>query len=1383
MSREEEKAQRLANLRQQAEYILDQKTARSAAEATGETELKRLIHELQVHQVELEMQNEELMHSRLEAEQSRNEYAGLYDFAPVHYFTLNQYGVIQKLNLLAASLLGADRQLLLHKHWINFVDPGFTEIFTEFFRQVIQTGIRQVVELDIVTTRNEKRTVQLQAVASGAHPKKHGDQAYLLTVTDLTGLKKAEEVSRRASRFRHIIEGIPGIYLFLASDYVVVEASDQYLQTLQTSREAIMGHTISEIYTQHAVHTSFAAALLQSLIQVSYRQKPHTTDVLRYDIPLPDGSQEERYWRITNSPVLSPEGHVTYIVQHMADVTREYTARQEIEKSRRQFEMLALASNDIIWEWDMNKGLWRWSRNLEIQFGYQRSAMEPGIEAWANRIHPDEQQQAVSQLMGALLGGQKEWKNEYRFRRADGSYAFVLDRAFTLPDADGKISRVMGTMVDLTERRQAEEALKESHQRFTLLMETIPQKAWIADAEGNYQFCNRQWLEYTGALAAEMGGWAWQQYIHPEDLPRTLAAWQHTLKTGGKLEIQNRCKRASDGAYRWHMVHVLPVRSQAGHIIQWVGSLTDIHDQKLHEEALEARVQERTLELLQSNQQLKESQQLTRQIVDATPDIVHVYDLAAQKTLYLNYAITSILGYTHEDIENMETAVLQELIHPDDLAKCTRRLRYLAQAATGGVYEMEYRLKDKTGNWHWVWVRYAVFKRNQEGVPRQVIGIIHDITAKKNNEERLKQSQDKLKKLNKALEERVARRTMRLQHTFEQLQREFKERLQIQERFQYALEKSPVILFTQDQDLRYTWIHNPYHFVAGTNIIGRNDTDIFPRQTADAFTAVTKKVLQSGKGAREEVCLEIDGKSYYYDLTVEPLQAADKQLTGIACAAVDITDARIARAELARSEQRYRVLTESIPAMIFMMEPDGKLVYANSWMSRFTGLSSGELAGEGWWQAIHPGDRPLLQAAFADVFRQQEGCLTEVRFRSAADNAYIWHLKRIVPLKDIDGNLTRWIAISTDIHGQKLVEEALRDNAELREAQQKLQIERDFSRSLLDNSIDGIITFDTRLRYTSWNRAVEEMYQISREEAIGKNMFEAFPGYRQTEEGEAIMRVLQGEKVTLYNQPYQDREGFYEINLIPMCNEAGEVTGGLGILHDVTERIKLEEERTSLKLKSQKLLLNAILEAQESERKRIAEALHNGLAQTLYAAKLNVEQIPAEAGNTAGFRESQSKARDLIADAIKETRSISHELVPTILEDFGLIGAIRDFCKKYAHTHFTIHTEIYGFDDRLDKYLEIAIYRIAQELVNNAVKHAGASELHIRLVRGELGILLKVTDNGKGFDAGSTMQSLKGIGLKTIQDRVKLLNGVMTIDAAPGRGASFTIKIPHIFNS
>jgi PAS domain S-box-containing protein len=463
--------------------------------------------------------------------------------------------------------------------------------------------------------------------------------------------------------------------------------------------------------------------------------------------------------------------------------------------------------------------------------------------------------------------------------------------------------------------------------------------------------------------------------------------------------------------------------------------------------------------------------------------------------------------------------------------------------------------------------------------------------------------------------------------------------------------------------------------------------------------------------------------------------------------------------------------------MIWIMNTHEKMDFVNTWMITYTGKPAEALAGNGWRQVIHPDDLPSVVENMQRFAQLKQSYEEEVRFRRA-DDEYLWHLRRITPLKDASGEVVKWIGINTDIHSQKLVEAALRDNEVLREAQIKLKIEKDFSENLLENSIDGIVAFDKNCHITAWNKMMEELNGISKEEVLGKNIFELFPEYEVNDEGKAVMRALAGEKTTLHDHPYGIRNGFYEVHTLPLLGDNQEPAGGITIIHDVTERIKIEQERINLKLTQQKEMLNAILEAQETERSRIAESLHNGLAQTLYAAKLNLEQmyLNDEQADEHSLKKTKQKVNELLIEAIRETRSISHEMVPTALQDFGLAGAIKDFVKKYIQPNFKIITEIYGFGDRLERYLELAIYRIAQELMNNVVKHAEASEAKIQVVQSEGRIIIKVTDNGKGFDVEAVN---KGMGLKSIKERVKLMNGAINMQSNPGEGATIIITIPY----
>jgi signal transduction histidine kinase len=229
----------------------------------------------------------------------------------------------------------------------------------------------------------------------------------------------------------------------------------------------------------------------------------------------------------------------------------------------------------------------------------------------------------------------------------------------------------------------------------------------------------------------------------------------------------------------------------------------------------------------------------------------------------------------------------------------------------------------------------------------------------------------------------------------------------------------------------------------------------------------------------------------------------------------------------------------------------------------------------------------------------------------------------------------------------------------------------------------------------------------------------------------------------------------------------------LAIDRDLTDFKLLEEESLKLKLNQQKELLLAILEAQENERKRIAEGLHNGLGQLLYAAKLNLDHVKA---HDPGDLPARQKVDQLLVEAIDQTRRISHELMPITLGDLGLEAAIRDICSKFHHQSLDFKCWVFNLSYPLEKYLQLAIYRIAQELANNIVKHAGATQASLTLREEADFIIIQGEDNGKGFDPRQVKSD--GLGLKTIRDRVQLLNGTMEIDSSPDQGTLISIYLP-----
>ncbi len=203
----------------------------------------------------------------------------------------------------------------------------------------------------------------------------------------------------------------------------------------------------------------------------------------------------------------------------------------------------------------------------------------------------------------------------------------------------------------------------------------------------------------------------------------------------------------------------------------------------------------------------------------------------------------------------------------------------------------------------------------------------------------------------------------------------------------------------------------------------------------------------------------------------------------------------------------------------------------------------------------------------------------------------------------------------------------------------------------------------------------------------------------------------------------------------------------------------------------------SIIEAEEKERLRIARDLHDGVAQTMTAAKMQLEHFMDSVEEDDKLNTSLRNAFELIKDAAKEVRAVSHSMVPNALLKSGLVAAVRDFVQRMGTDKLNIHLIIHGLNDRLNEHVETVVFRVLQELVNNIIKHANATEITIQLLKEQQELSIMVEDNGKGFDI-NTLNEKAGIGLKNIESRVEYLNGHVHFDSSIGNGTTVMIDIP-----
>lgn len=217
---------------------------------------------------------------------------------------------------------------------------------------------------------------------------------------------------------------------------------------------------------------------------------------------------------------------------------------------------------------------------------------------------------------------------------------------------------------------------------------------------------------------------------------------------------------------------------------------------------------------------------------------------------------------------------------------------------------------------------------------------------------------------------------------------------------------------------------------------------------------------------------------------------------------------------------------------------------------------------------------------------------------------------------------------------------------------------------------------------------------------------------------------------------------------------------------------ELKAQRISeLEKEKQLTASQALLEGESTERKRLARDLHDGLGGMLSVVKLNLIHMKGNAILPESDMPAFHNALEMLDGSIRELRRVAHNLMPESLMRYGLKAALTDFCRTIDH----VNLHFFGDEGRIDEKFEVAIFRIAQELVNNAIKHSGANQINVQIIQEKTRVNLVVQDNGAGFET-STLQPEKTTGIRSIRSRVTSLGGQLELSSFPGKGTEIQVN-------
>jgi PAS domain S-box-containing protein len=423
---------------------------------------------------------------------------------------------------------------------------------------------------------------------------------FILSV-DITGRKKAEDTLRlERERFKLIYEHSPNAILLVDKDYRVIFAN--------RTVEKITGVAISRLKGRRCFDAIMGRARVCDTckIEETIRTKEVQAQIKHEVTAAGKENWIEQLWY----PVFDKKGDVDLVVEIATDITERKRAEEAIRKSQERFQIVSQATNDAVWDWDLAGDTVLWNEAVATLFGYSIDNNTTDLKWWEERLHPEDRQRVVSGLYSDINSGKHIWSDEYRFRRKDNSYAYVIDRGFVIRDKKGKPVRMIGSMMDITGRKRAEEAVLREKRRYEELVNSLNVGVFRTTAEPKGRFLEANPAMVSMFEAGSKGELLKHSPAETYKDPKRRKEFVDKMMRFGSVKNEEIELITLKGRRFWGSVTAVKKEDEAGRVY-FEGIVEEITERKKWEEELERQLKIRTAQLEEAYEKLRRSEKLS----------------------------------------------------------------------------------------------------------------------------------------------------------------------------------------------------------------------------------------------------------------------------------------------------------------------------------------------------------------------------------------------------------------------------------------------------------------------------------------------------------------------------------------------------------------------------------------------------------------------------------------------------------------------------------------------------------------------------------------------------------------------------------------------------